>query len=538
MITKIEAISNANSPSVDESRKQLARILRHKEFLRSPKSSKFLKYVVEETISERQSYLKAYTIALAVFGKDQAFDPQTDPIVRVQAVRLRKILQQYYLNEGKNDEVIINLLKGSYIPKIYYNNESNVELDATEEQKHTVIPSIAVIPFKSLSDDKSQEYFTDGITEELIFKLSLFKEILVIARHSTSQYKDKTVDPKLLGNELDVRFLLSGSVRKAGNQIRVSVELIETTNSCSIWLKTFDKQLTVENVISIQDIIAAHVASNVAQPYGVILGKDINDLTRTPTTNLTAYEYFLRYYQFLMTMSQEDYIWAREGLELATELDPNYSNAWAALAILYTDEYQLNYGDNVNDEILDQACETVKKALATGPENSLAYYALFHISVAKNDIKTFKEAGERALQLNPHNALILAEYGQHLAYTGEWEKGLELVEHAMTINPSHPGFYHIPFVVYYLHQDQYEEALHNAKKINMPDFFWPPLITASIYGLLDDKISANKHLNILTNLYPDIANNARFELEKWNLQEEVVLKFLTGLNQAGLRIDL
>ena len=535
--TVSEKSSVLKIPPTDESQKQLARILRYPEFLRSPTSSKFLRYVVEETLADRQTYLKAYTIALAVFGKDQAFDPQTDPIVRVQAVRLRKILQKYYLDEGKNDQVVIDLLKGSYIPKIYYNHDREVDLEVPESHTDTAIPSVAIVPFRYLGEDKTQEYFAEGITEEIVEKLSRFNEILVIASHSASRFKDVDIDPKLLGEELDVRFVLMGSMRKANNQIRVTVKLIQTRDSASVWSQSFDKELSVANVISIQDEIAATVASNVAQPYGVIMGKDIRSLERNTTKDLTAYEYFLRYYRFLITISPEDYVWAREGAELATKIDPNYSDAWSALSILYADEHQLGYVDSGIENILDVSFEMVQKALHTGPDNALAYYALLYVSAARNDLQRMNEAGARALEMNPNNALILAEYGSHLTYTGNWDKGLPLIEHAMTVNPFYPDFYHIPFAVYYLNEGQYETALYEIKKINMPEFFWIPLLTAAIYGWLNEKSAAREQLDTLLSLYPGIKENILLELKKWNLTESLIKQILNGLDKAGFNLE-
>ncbi len=531
--TNVETLSTVKSPKIEESRDQLARILRNPEFVRSPKSSKFLKYVVEETIAGRQTYLKAYTIALAVFGKDQAFDPQTDPIVRVQAVRLRKLLEQYYLYEGKNDQVIINLFKGSYIPKIYYSDEHEVDLNIPAEQIETVIPSIAVMPFKFLGDDDSQEFFADGITEEIIVKLSHFKEILVIARHTTHQYKEKIIDPKVIGNELDVRFILVGSIRKAGSHIRITVELIETRNSAAIWSQSYDKELSVENLITIQDEIANTVSATIAQPYGIILGKDLRNLSRSSTKNLTAYEYVLRYYQFLSTFSLEDYEWAREGAEKAIKIDPSYSDAWAALAILTADEYQMAYRNaGQNYEVVNQGFEMAQTAVKTGPDNAFAHYSLFYLNVVKHDIEAFKNAAQRALELNPRNAFIHGEYGVQLSWTGEWEKAFDHIEHAMTLNPSHPDFYHLPYIAYYYCNNDIENAAREMKKVNLPEMFWTHFFQAVVHHELGDKTEASNAVDRLNGLYPGFDQVAQSELEKWIHEKEIASKLLDGYKQA------
>jgi adenylate cyclase len=184
-------------------RDQLERILQSAEFRASDKQRKFLRFVVDETLEGRASQLKGYTIAVAVYGRSESFDPQVDPIVRVEAGRLRRALEHYYLTAGKNDPVRIEIPKGSYIPTFH-----TVLIPPSGAQRHTserenstpaTGPSIAVMPLLNLTGDADQDYFGDGLTEELTAEFARYQEFQVIASQSTLRFKGRKVDPKEIG---------------------------------------------------------------------------------------------------------------------------------------------------------------------------------------------------------------------------------------------------------------------------------------------------------------------------------------------------
>jgi len=517
-------------PSIDETQAELARILNSSEFVSSPKSSAFLRYVVEETLASRGSYLKAFSIALAVFGKDESFDSQTDPIVRVQAVRLRKMLTQYYLEEGKDDPVVISLIKGSYVPKIFYKADAS-----SNEVSRCIIPSIAVLPFRYLGDNRDYEYFVDGVTEEIVIKLSCFNEIQVVARQSTQSYKQKIFDPKILGEKLEVHYFLRGTMRKAGSQMRLSVELIQASNSSTLWAKAFDKELTVDNIIQVQDDIANKVASTIAQPYGLLIGKEMRNLMTSTTKNLTAYEYFLRFYQYQLTLSQQDAQWACEGLERAVQLDPNYSDAWAGLSTMYADIYRTGYVDVEQSQgILDKAYEYANTAVNTGPDNALAHFAMYYVHATRHDKEAFIRSGKHALALNPNNSLIVAQYGIELKNFGEEEEGLAFIEHAMALNPAHPGYYHLPIGFYHFYHGRLHKALREAEKINASDYYFTHILFILIYHALGEEGKKQQSLAELKRVDPGFTQHARVAIERWIHTQEKTERLLADLKQAGL----
>ena len=206
-------------------REQLIRILNSGPFHQSQRRQRFLEYLVNETLAGRGERLKAYNVALEVFDRPETFDPAIDPLVRIEAARLRDKLREYYGTDGQGDPIHIELPKGTYTPQIEFRHEEpSPPVDALPLQDK---PSIAVLPFTNMSGDPDQEYFSDGITEDIITELSRFHEFTVIARNSSFRYKGQSPKIEEVGRQLGVQYIIEGSVRRIGDRVRVSAQLIE-----------------------------------------------------------------------------------------------------------------------------------------------------------------------------------------------------------------------------------------------------------------------------------------------------------------------
>jgi adenylate cyclase len=220
-------VTHDKKPDLDAIRDQLARVLQSAEFRASDKQRKFLRFIVNETLEDRDSQLKGYTIAVEVYGRTEGFDPRVDPIVRVEAGRLRRALEHYYLTVGKNDPVRITIPKGGYVPifQMLQVPPSGPKTSTSELRANTppIVTSVAVIPLVDLTGDKDQEYFTDGLTEELTSELARYQDFQVIASQSSLRFKGQGVEPREAGTDLNVRFLVTGSVRRDSNTVKVMV---------------------------------------------------------------------------------------------------------------------------------------------------------------------------------------------------------------------------------------------------------------------------------------------------------------------------
>src|SRR6476660_1527016 len=226
-------------------REQLVRILNSGPFHQSQRRHRFLEYLVNETLAGRGERLKAYNVALEVFDRRETFDPAIDPLVRIEAARLRDKLREYYEADGKNDPIHITLPKGAYTPQIEFRHEDAPQIarekgSPTHEVSSTV-PSVAVFPFNDLSADQNLGYLGDGVAEDIITALSRFPDLVVVARSSSFTYKDKALDVREVGKELGVDYVVEGSVRKDGDKLRITAQLIDAKTGEHVWAERFDR---------------------------------------------------------------------------------------------------------------------------------------------------------------------------------------------------------------------------------------------------------------------------------------------------------
>jgi adenylate cyclase len=238
---------------------QLARIVDSPPFISSARLCRFLKHIVNRTIRGDRDSLKEFSIAVDVFDRTSEYDPNIDAIVRVEARRLRAKLKEYYEGPGRSDRVLIALRPGSYVP-IFRRldpqpRKQPEEIGATFQSGAA---SVAVLPFVNMSPDPEQEYFCDGISEEIISLLTQTAGLKVIARSSTFQFKGMSIDIREVGRRLDADVIIEGSVRKAGDQLRITARASETETGHHVWSKTFTRELN--GVFAIQEEIAQAIA--------------------------------------------------------------------------------------------------------------------------------------------------------------------------------------------------------------------------------------------------------------------------------------
>ena len=534
-----------SAPSEGAVRAQLGQILSSADFAQSGRITAFLSFVVEETLAGRSDRLKEYTIATTVFDRDESFDPQTNTIVRVEAGRLRRRLERYYLTEGRLDEVRIDLPKGTYAPLFRRArpadpapSEAKEESDAPRDValEHPKGPSIAVLPFENLSGDSGQEFFADGITEEIINALTRFPDLRVIARHSTFKYKGQHTDIRDVGRDLGVGYVLEGSVRKAGDMIRVTGQLIDAADGSHLFSESYDRDLSAQNILEVQDDISDRIVAAVGQPYGVIARAGTRLAKGKAPQHLDAYDAVLRFYEYWVHPSAELHQSVRTALEHAVELDPGYASAWAALAETCLHELVFGYNPRPEGDALDRALGAAQRAVMIDPENSMAYHLLSNTHFHRGDLDEFKAAGARAIALNPNHADMLADFGIRLCCIGEWDRGMGLANKAIALSPTHPGWFHGAATLDHYRQGRYEAALAEAKQFRSPGLVWNFALLAMCYGQLGRDQEARAACDDLTGIVPDFAEHAWTYLAAWNFPEDYMRLIVDGLVKAGLRI--
>lgn len=241
---------------VESVRVELERILRGETFAQSERLKRFLHLAVEAVLEGRGSQLKEYLIGVEVFDRDDRYDPRTNPIVRVEARRLRSKLEEYYRTEGREDRLLIDLPKGSYVP-VFKNREPKAlaaESDPTKTQSPDEFRTIAVLPFADLSRENDQEYFCRGIADDLITALTRLEGLHVVSRTAAFQFRSKAYDVRTVGRRLKAGMVLEGSVQKVGQRVRVTAKLTSVADGYHLWSENYDRELN--DVFAVEDEIS------------------------------------------------------------------------------------------------------------------------------------------------------------------------------------------------------------------------------------------------------------------------------------------
>jgi protein kinase/serine/threonine-protein kinase len=323
-------------------------------------------------------------------------------------------------------------------------------------------PSIAVLPFVDLSPQKDQEYFCDGMTDEIISKLSMLKGWKVIPRTTMMRYKDTNKDIKEIGQELDVATVLEGSVRKERDEIRVNAKLIRIKDSIPLWSDAYEKKL--ESVFAIQSDVAEKIANTLQVELSP---EEKEQLEKKPTENLTAYDYYLKGYEYYYRYKKQDNELAIELFKQALELDPDFALAYAGLGDAYSQRVQ-RYG--FPPTMLDEAIEASKKAISIDPYCSEAYKALGLANFTKGWLREAAKAYKKAVELNPNNAPAIISLGLICIQIGELEKAMRWTKSALALSPAQPYAYGVIGWIYSYLDDlaKDEESLKKALELQ-PD---------------------------------------------------------------------
>ena len=354
---------------------QLDRILTSPAFVNSERLSRLLRFTVEQATEGATDRLKEYALALSVFDKRDSFDPRFDPIVRVEAGRLRTRLKSYYDGDGRYDSLLIELPKGSYVPR--FRSPSLPEPGVTEspraeESNEYSANSIAVLPFADHSPGRDQEYFCDGMTEELINALTKLRSLRVAAWTSALTLRGETHDIQKIGHQLKVGTVVSGSVRKAGERLRITVQLIGTRDGSYLWSETYDR--LVEDVFAIQEEISQAIAAMLKVQ---IADGPATHLVRRYTKNVDAYALYLKGRYCWNQRSEQSLRKAIDYFEQAIAHDPAYAPAYSGLA----DSYSLlgNSGAVPPKLVKARAMRAALKAVELDPTLAEAHTALGHV---------------------------------------------------------------------------------------------------------------------------------------------------------------
>ncbi len=323
--------------------------------------------------------------------------------------------------------------------------------------------SIAVLPFVNMSGDAEQEYFSDGITEDIITGLTYFRDVSVIARNSSFAFKGQSPDVTEVGRKLGAQYVVEGSVRKVGDKVRITAQLVDASTGIHIWAHRYDRDL--EDIFAMQDEVTETIVGTLA---GRLETVGAERARKKPTTSLTAFDYLLQGRKLVYRYNREDNAKARDLLEKAIALDPDYAEAHAWLSETYMADWEGGWARDL-DACLERATEIAKRAVALDDSDSLAQAQMGWVLFFRRHYEQAWHHIERALALNPHNPDMAMTVGYYELWSGNPEAGLAKVEEAMRLDPF--GRYGIPLGIAHYSLRNYENAVaaFNTVRAKVPD---------------------------------------------------------------------
>ncbi|WP_419696839.1 adenylate/guanylate cyclase domain-containing protein [Mesorhizobium muleiense] len=399
-------------------------------------------------------------------------------------------------------------------------------LPEVEAKRSISKPSIVVLPFNNMSGDPEQEFFADGLTEDIITELSRHHELFVISRNSSFVYKNRAVNVREVAEKLDVQYLVEGSVRKIGDRVRVTVQLIDTANDAHIWADKYDRKL--DDIFAIQDEVTAAIAATLP---GRVEAAQRDQLARAKPANMAAYECVLAAKVLHHRGTIEDNERAQTLIGRAVALDPDYAHAHAWRACILGQAWVHNWCKD-RDAVWNDIMAALDRALALDDNDADVHRILAAVNVNNNELTTARYHQERALALNPNYDLVVVQQGELLTWLGRPEEGIEWIRKAMQLNPHHPERFWSHLGKAHFAARQYGEAIEAFMHLSTMDSV-QHAFAAACYGWLGDEIAAAAHLRKIKTLDP------QFDLDSFiatlhYAQKSDVQHVREGLLKAGI----
>ena len=585
MINADFAVSHPSAISPSEVRAQLERILTSPDFDVPERAHRFLKYVVTEALSGRAGRIKAYSIAVEVFGRGATFDPQSDPVVRIEAGRVRRGLERYYLTGGSSDPIVITIPRGSYAP-VFSQRAADARPESGEPQPvpspgadhskpwqripwlvlstlaaiilvlgawavfqwvtfpHNLplgptdlavqgpnIPKLLVEPFRDATATPEGATIAIGLTEEVVAKLVRFKDLTVVL--DDPRKHESLALPE--GTKSAMRYALAGSVRVEGDDIRLYARLIDRVKDSILWANSYEGSRKVRRLLDVEDDVARDVATALGQPYGTIFQTEAAQALQGPPEDWEAYACTLAYYSYRTMPDPATHASVKQCLERAVARFPRYATAWALLSLTYFDELRFHYQkDETAPPPIDQAVEAARRATALDPTNTRALQAQMLSLFFKDEVDAALRIGQRAVALNPNDTELVGEYGMRLALSGDWLSGCPLIQQAHAKNPAPQSDYEVMLGLCSYMQRDYQKALFWVRTADLQKSPLFHFVAGAIYGQLGDSGAAGRErqwiLANATGLLRNIHRELQMRIKAPRDQEH----FLDGLKRAGL----
>ncbi len=527
-----------------EVRAALQRVLASEPFIQSPQLQSFLSFVVTRTVEGHSEQIKGYTVATEALGRPPDFDPATDPIVRVEARRLRKALARYYEgDQGTTDPVRIVLPEKGYVPTFepaFGQPSPAPGGDSIPAPPLTSVwrrrwwpaavllallaiaaaalalpqvralvwppqkpPLVLVLPFKAEAAGAEAQAEAAGYTSELIGALARFPELRVAGVETAfAAAKASETDPTF-ARRFGADYVLSGTFDPRADTLVVQAILTRAGDGRVLWSERMTGGRTPDMAHGAGRRIVQEIAQRLGQPYGVIQAEESARL-QGPKETWSSYSCLLRTFDYWRTYGAQLHLAARDCIEAAVRNDPGARDALWAFAYLRLDEYRLGYNARPSSEPLAEADTLARRATQLQPSNPRAFQALAAVRYVVGDKDGFRRAADEALRLGPHDPDILADIGASEIGMGEFESGNARLDEAMRLNPVPPVWILAWRAAGALGAGAHDEALSFAKRFDAGEYVLGGLIQLAVADLVKDEQLARSAYEALHRTAPDV----------------------------------
>jgi TolB-like protein len=569
-IVGLPSAADPPPPAPQEVRAELERLIADPEMKASARRRDFLRFIVEETLAGRAEQLKGVTVAQAVFGRDASFDQHAYPVVRIEARRLRRDLDCHYIDAGRDAAVRISVPVGGYVP--HFERQRGAPAAFAREPKppapeaaparraprprwalavlaglallaaalaaafwprQAQAPGVAmaVLPFEAFADRADAGDLAGGLGPQLVTDLMRFPGLRLYAAPSAAA----GLGAADAGRALGVDYVVSGSVAADDGSVRIGTQLVDVATSRVLWSKAYDVALSPQDLVAAQTDIAAAIASELGQPYGVVQSDFARRLADGAAATMPSYACVLRAQAYRRSFEPALYAPTLACLEAAVARDPDYAEAWALLGWLRMDGVRFGFAPAEDPgRLSDGAVAAASHALALDPDSSTALKALSSINYYAGRHAEAERLQRQALALNPNDPDTMAQLGWRLAARGEWDEGIGYLRKAIarTVNP--PGWYYHLIAVDSYRRGELAAMLDAARRSTADGSGISWSLLAIAQAALGDREAAGESLEEMARRAPRLAADPAAVYRGHQLLEPTVEQLVAGLRAAGL----
>jgi len=505
---------------------QLARITSSPDFDTSQRGVDFLRFVVERSLVDPAGDISQYTIAHHVFERGSEFDPTVDPIVRIQAGRVRRSLEHYYLTAGTSDPVLIDLPKGTYRPT--FCSQSNLPASEPSDDRPEVAvpwPTLLISPLRNLTGSSDADFIAEGVASDIAAELSRDRTLHVFLASSVRQ---NARPPQT------TRFEMSGTITRKSTGLRLTFHLVDGESREQVWAETFACEDGGGQARCLERAVQS-VASAVSEEKGVLSRFIGAGFPQKKSTFGRAYEAILRYQHFDSTNDPQAFREAVTALREAVQIAPDSALSWSYLARLGLTHWSLG----IPGEIIpvEQSIAAADRGVKLDPTDVRCRLILCYAHLLTDKVDEASHEAKMALKMNGSAVFWLDSIGYVMTMTGAWEQGTDLLRRAMEINPFTRRASHSAFWVDAIRRDDRTAALAVAQQ-NAPEaFFWDPLMRAVALVMNDRTPEAAAMVESILRLVPDFPQRGDWLIRRYIKFDSLVERVADYLAQAGLVVQ-